>query len=92
MKKVTLIGVDLAKNVYQLHGAAEDGSVIFRKKLSRGQFANFIAQHSLCLVAMEACSTSNYWARVLTAIGHTVRLISRQNFLQLFHTGTVCNA
>lgn len=76
MKKVTLIGVDLAKNVYQLHGAAEDGSVIFRKKLSRAQFAKFMTQQSLCLVAMEACSTSHYWARVLTAIGHTVRLIA----------------
>ncbi|MCP4081457.1 MAG: IS110 family transposase [Planctomycetaceae bacterium] len=76
MKKVTLIGVDLSKNVYQLHGAAEDGSVIFRKKLTRVQFAKFMAQHSLCLVAMEACSTSHYWARVLTAIGHSVRLIA----------------
>ena len=76
MTKVTIVGVDLAKNVYQLHGAAEDGSVVFRKKLSRVQFARFMSLHPPCLVAMEACSTSHYWARVLTEIGHRVRLIA----------------
>lgn len=76
MKKVSIIGVDLAKNVFQLHGAAEDGSVVFRKKLSRVQFVKFMARHPLCFVAIEACATSHYWARVLTETGHSVRLIA----------------
>ena len=55
MKEVTIIGVDLAKNVFQVHGAAADGSVVFRKKLSRPQFERFMAGHPPCTVAMEAC-------------------------------------
>lgn len=55
MGEATIIGVDLAKNVFQLHGAASDGSVVFRKKLSRLQFARFMAEQPRCLVAMEAC-------------------------------------
>lgn len=55
MKKVSIIGVDLAKNVFQLHGAAADGTVLFRKKLSRLHFQRFISEHPRCLVAMEAC-------------------------------------
>ena len=54
MKEVTIIGIDLAKNVFQLHGATNDGTVVFRKKLSRGQFREFMSDHSPCLVAMEA--------------------------------------
>lgn len=54
MKKVSIIGVDLAKNVFQLHGAAADGAVLFRKKLSRPQFQRFMSEHPQCLVAMEA--------------------------------------
>ena len=76
MEKVTIVGIDLAKNVFQLHGAAEDGSVVFRKKLSRGLFIKFMSRHPHCLVAMEACTSSHYWARVLTEIGHKVRLIA----------------
>ena len=53
MGEATIIGVDLAKNVFQVHGAAADGSVLFRKKLSRAQFARVIAEQSPCLVAME---------------------------------------
>ena len=56
MKKVSIIGVDLAKNVFQLHGAAADGTVLFRKKLSRPQFQRFIFEHARCLVAVEACA------------------------------------
>lgn len=53
MEEVTILGVDLAKNVFQMHGAAADGSVVFRKKLSRPQFARFMAEHPPCLVAMD---------------------------------------
>ena len=52
MKEVTIIGVDLAKNVFQLHGAAADGSVVFRKRLTRVQFHKFMSGHPACIVAM----------------------------------------
>ena len=58
MEEVTIIGVDLAKNVFQLHGAAADGSVVYRKKLSRPQFARFMGKHPACEVAMEACPST----------------------------------
>lgn len=75
MSEVTIIGIDLAKRVFQLHGASEDGSVVFRKKLSRGQVLAFIAQQSRCVVAMEACATAHGWAREFEKLGHDVRLI-----------------
>ena len=76
MRKVTIIGVDLAKNVFHLHGAAADGTVLFRKKLSRPQFLQFMTDHPRCVVAMEACGGSHYWAREMTRIGHEARLIA----------------
>lgn len=59
MSEVTIIGIDLAKRVFQLHGARDDGSVVFRKKLSRGQMLVFFAQQPNCVVAMEACATAH---------------------------------
>ncbi len=76
MGEITGIGVDLAKNVFQLHGAAADGSVVFRKKLSRPQFGRFMAQQPPCLVAMEACAGAHHWAREMARHGHEVRLIA----------------
>jgi transposase len=76
MKEPTMIGVDLAKNVFQLHGVAADGSVVFRKKLSRPQFARFMAEQPPCLVAMEACASAHHWAREMARNGHGVRLIA----------------
>ncbi len=76
MGEVTIIGVDLAKNVFQVHGAAADGSVVFRKKLSRPQFARFMADQPPCLVAMEACASAHHWAREMARHGHEVRLIA----------------
>ncbi|SFK82674.1 hypothetical protein SAMN04488004_102276, partial [Loktanella salsilacus] len=75
MSEVTIIGVDLAKRVFQLHGAHQDGSVAFRKKLSRGQFLAFVAQQPKCLIAMEACATAHGWGREFEKLGHDVRLI-----------------
>ena len=75
MDVVSIIGVDLAKQVFQVHGAAADGQVLFRKKLSRPQFAKFMAVVPPCVVAMEACGTAHYWGRELTRHGHDVRLI-----------------
>ena len=68
MEKVDIIGVDLAKNVFQLHGAAADGSVIFRKKLSRLQFHKFMSAHPGCTVAIEACGGAHFWAREMKAL------------------------
>ena len=75
MSEVTIIGIDLAKRVFQLHGARDDGSVVFRKKLSRGQVLVFFSQQPKCVVAMEACATAHGWGRELEKLGHSVRLI-----------------
>ncbi len=77
MEKVTvIIGVDLAKNVFQLHGAAADGTAVFRKKLSRQQFYKFMAAQPACIVAMEACGGAHYWAREMARLGHEPKLIA----------------
>ena len=76
MKKVTIIGIDLAKNVFQLHGAAADGTVVFRKKLSRLKFCRFMAGQPACIVAMEACGSAHYWAREMARLGHEPRLLA----------------
>ena len=75
MNEVSIIGIDLAKRVFQLHGAAEDGSVVFRKKLRREQVLAFIAGQPRCTVAMEACATAHHWGRMILGLGHAVRLI-----------------
>jgi transposase len=75
MEKVSIIGIDLAKRVFQAHGAASDGSVVFRKKLSRSQFLVFLAAQPRCTVAMEACATAHGWGREIGRLGHEVRLI-----------------
>ena len=75
MEQVSIIGIDLAKRVFQAHGAAADGSVVFRKKLSRSQFLAFLAAQPSCTVAMEACATAHGWGREIGELGHEVRLI-----------------
>jgi transposase len=64
------------KNVFQLHGAAADGSAVFRKKLSRHQFHTFMAAQPACIVAMEACGSAHYWAREMARLGHEPKLIA----------------
>lgn len=76
MNEVTIIGVDLAKKVFQVHGAATDGSVVFRKKLSRAQVLRFLERQPSCIVAMEACATAHHWGREIEKLGHEVRLIA----------------
>ena len=76
--KDTMIGVDLAKCVFQLHGASMAGQVMFRKKLTRAQFCAFMAQHPACLVGFEACGSASYWAREMAALGHEAKLIAPQ--------------
>jgi transposase len=75
MAEVTIVGLDLAKRVFQVHGATADGGVAVRKKLSLGQVLALFAGMPPCVVAMEACATAHYWAREIGALGHTVRLI-----------------
>jgi transposase len=62
MDEVRIMGLDLAKNVFQAHGAASDGSVVFRRKLSRLQVLRFFAEQPRCAVAMEACASAHHWA------------------------------
>lgn len=75
MDEVTIIGVDLAKSVFQLHGATASGEPVFRKKLSRPQFRAFLSKHPPCCVAIEACASAHYWGREIEKLGHEVRLI-----------------
>lgn len=76
--KVTTIGLDLAKNVFQIHGADAAGRPILQKKLRRSQVVAFFAGFERCLVGMEACASAHYWARELENLGHAVRLIPPQ--------------
>ena len=78
MTKVTTVGLDLAKSVFQVHGADKDGRPVVRKKLRRGQVLVFFAELSPCLIGLEACASAHYWARELRALGHEVRLIAPQ--------------
>ena len=72
MENVSIIGIDLAKHSFQLHGAQANGSVEFRKKLSRGKLLNFLASQPRCVVAMEACASAHYWGRESEKLGHEV--------------------
>ena len=75
MQEVCTIGLDLAKNVFQLHGVDADGNVALRKKLRRGAVLGFLRSLPPCLVGMEACATAHYWAREIQSLGHEVRLM-----------------
>ena len=75
MSEITTVGLDLAKNVFQAHGAAASGHVLFRKKLRRDQVLPFFSQLQPCVVAMEACGGAHFWGRELAKLGHEVRLI-----------------
>jgi transposase len=75
MGQVSTIGLDLAKSIFQVHGADASGAVVFRKRLRRGQVRPFFAAQPPCTVAMEACGSAHYWAREIGMLGHAVRLI-----------------
>ena len=75
MSEVTTIGLDLAKNVFQVHGADTSGHAVIRKKLRRDQVLSFFSQVPPCLVAMEACGGAHFWGREIGKLGHDVRLI-----------------
>jgi transposase len=73
--QITTIGLDIAKNVFQVHGIDAAEKVVIRKQLRRGQVLKFFAALPPCLVGMEACASAHYWARELTKLGHEVRLM-----------------
>src|SRR6056297_1772719 len=75
MAEITTVGLDLAKNVFQVHGADGSGRAVLRKKLRRAQVLEFFAQLPSCVVAMEACGGAHYWGREIGRLGHEVRLI-----------------
>jgi transposase len=75
VEEVRTIGLDLAKHVFQAHGASASGAVVFRKKLRREQVLTFFAGQPRCLVAMEACASAHYWGRAIGELGHQVRLV-----------------
>lgn len=75
MSDVAIIGLDLAKRVFQLHGSRVDGSVAFRLKLPRARVLDFFATHPRCVVAMEACASAHHWGREIANLGHSIRLI-----------------
>ena len=76
--QVTTLGIDLAKNVFQVHGVDAQGRQVFSKALRRSQLRNFVAQLPACRIGMEACGSAHYWARELQALGHEVRLMAPQ--------------
>jgi transposase len=76
--KDTMIGVDLAKNVFQLHAASMTGQLRFSRKLSREKFRSFMAGQPPAVVVMEACGSAHYWAREMVRLGHEVKLIAAQ--------------
>ena len=73
--QITTIGLDLAKNVFQVHGVDAAGQAVVRKALRRAQMLPFFTRLPSCLVGIEACGTSHYWARELIRFGHEVRLM-----------------
>src|SRR5690349_23855845 len=75
MTKIITIGVDLAKNVFQVHGVDASGAVVLRRQLRRGAVEKFFAQLPPCLVGMEACGSAHHWARVIGRYGHEVKLM-----------------
>lgn len=75
---ITTVGIDLAKNVFQVHGVDEHGKAVLRKSLKRSQVASFFANLPVCLIGIEACASAHHWARKLQGFGHEVRLIAPQ--------------
>lgn len=78
MGTVTTIGLDIAKSVFQVHGVDAAGGVVLRQRLTRSRMLKFFAKLPPCLIGIEACASSHYWARELVALGHDVKLMPAQ--------------
>ncbi|ONQ17285.1 IS110 family transposase, partial [Burkholderia cenocepacia] len=76
--KVTTVGIDLAKNVFQIHGVDAHGKAVLKKQIRRDQLMLFFTNLPACLIGMEACASAHYWARRVQECGHTVRLMAPQ--------------
>ena len=75
---ITAVGIDLAKNVLQVHAVNARGKAVLRRQLRREQVTAFFAKLPPCLIGMEACASAHHWGRTLERCGHTVRLMSPQ--------------
>ena len=75
---ISILGIDIAKNTFQLHGADISGKAVHKKRLARRELAAHVANLPACTIVMEACGGANYWARVFQGSGHSVKLISPQ--------------
>jgi transposase len=75
MSNITTLGIDLAKNVFQIHGADKEGNCLLKKRVRRAELLEFIAKMKSCNIYMEACGSSNYWGREFRKLGHKVKLI-----------------
>ena len=76
--KITTIGIDLAKNVFQVHGVDFQGKAVMRRQLDRTKVLPFFVKLEPCLIGMEVCGSAHYWARKLVEMGHTVKLMAPQ--------------
>lgn len=76
--KLKTVGIDLAKQVFQVHGTDEHGKVLVKRQLRRDQMVTFFVNLPPCLIGMEACGSAHHWARKLQATGHIVRLMAPQ--------------
>jgi transposase len=77
-QQVATLGIDIAKNVFQVCGVTAFGKSVFNKKVTRSKLLSFLAQQPSCIVGMEACSSSHYWAREISKLGHEVKLMPPQ--------------
>jgi len=75
---VTTVGIDLAKQVFQVHGVNGRCKILIRRQLTRAEVTKFFATLSPCLVGMEACASAHHWARRIQTFGHTVKLMAPQ--------------
>ncbi len=82
--QVTTVGIDLAKNVFCLHGCDTNGKPVLRKQLARRQLLGFLANLPRCLVAMEACASAHYWAREIEQLGHQIARLVASNLPRIF--------
>ena len=75
---IKTLGIDLAKNVFQLHGVDAAGKVVLRKRLTRRKLAEFVVNLPPCIIGMEACGSAHYWARKFQSMDHTVKVMAPQ--------------